>query len=181
VRFRAFPTHSDTNGKEIIMPKTVTLNFLEKHDACREAVVWVKTQKKKDHKSLFKALIIEEKDLSWGIWYLTRTFNKTQNIKLAIYTANQVLHIYEKKYPDDKRPRKAIRAARKYLKNPDSENYAAAYAAYAVADVADAAHAADAADVADVAHAAYAAAHAAKKELQLKIIRYGIKLLERTP
>jgi hypothetical protein len=170
------------------MPKTVTLNFLKKHDACSDAVAWIKTQKKKDHKSLFRALIAEKKDLSWGIWYLTQRFNKTQNIKLAIYAASQVLHIYEDRHPDDKRPRKAIQAARRYLNNPNSENRKAANAA---AKAADAAANAAAYAAADAAYAAYAAANAAyaadaadaaadaKKELLIKILKYGIKLLER--
>jgi hypothetical protein len=91
----------------------VTIKFLENCGACSEAIEWVKTQKEKDHKSLLKALVDENKELSWGIWYLTRRFTKPQNVKLAVYAASQVLHLYEVKYPDDKRPRKAIAAAKK--------------------------------------------------------------------
>jgi hypothetical protein len=209
------------------MPKTVTMNFLKTHDACKEAVRWVKTQKKRDYNSLLKALIEENGDLSWGIWYLQRKLSNTEKIRLAIYSANSVLHIYEEQYPEDKRPREAIKAVRKYLKESPLKNKkaaahaadaaahaadaaahaaahaadaaadAATYAAYAAADAAtyaaDAAHAAaDAATDAAIDAAAYAAyaahaaadaatyaADAAKRELQIKILKYGIKLMEK--
>ncbi|MBU2527694.1 MAG: hypothetical protein KKC03_13945 [Bacteroidetes bacterium] len=77
-------------------------------------------------------------------------WTKKMSVELAIYAAELVLPIYEKEYPDDKRPRNAIEAAKAYLRKPS-----AAYAAYA----AHAAYAADAA--AHAADAAYAAAHAA--------------------
>ncbi len=95
---------------------------------------------------------------------------KKQNVEIAIFAAKEVLGLFEEKYPDDDRPRKAIEAAENWLKNPTSENAAPAYAAadaaadaaaaaaaYAAAD-AYAAYAADAA--ADAAAAAYAAADA---------------------
>ena len=72
----------------------------------------------------------------------------------AIFAAEQVIGFFEKKYPEDKRPRKAIEAAKDYLKDPSDKNKAAAYAA------------------------AYAAADAAKKDVQVNILNYGIKLLE---
>ncbi len=67
-------------------------------------------------------------------------WDKTTSVKLAIYAAEQVISIYEKEYPDDKRPRRAIQAAKKYLKNPTAAR--AAYAADAAAYAADAADAA---------------------------------------
>jgi len=89
-------------------------------------------------------------------------WKKGDSIALAIYAAELVIGVYEKKFPNDDRPRKAIEAAKAYLENPtgaaDAAAYAAAYAAYAAADAAAYA-AADAADAA--AYAAYAAAYAA--------------------
>ena len=74
---------------------------------------------------------------------------------MAIFSAELVLHIFEEKYPEDKRPRLAIEAAKKWLVNPSKETAAAAaaaaaaaYAAYAAADAAYAAAAADAANAA---------------------------------
>jgi hypothetical protein len=90
----------------------------------------------------------------------------------AILCAESVLKYFENKYPKDDRPRRAIEAAKGYLKHPTADaadaadaTYAAARAAYAAADAARAAYAAaraaDAADAAYTADAAYAAADAA--------------------
>jgi hypothetical protein len=109
----------------------------------------------------------------WSEMRVVRAYEwtKTDSVAMAIYAAELVIGTYEKKYPDDKRPRQAIEAARAWLENPSEENrsaadaaraaayaayaaYAAAYAAYAAADAADAA--------AYAARAAHAAAHAAR-------------------
>ena len=87
---------------------------------------------------------------------LVREIPKKVLQQFAIDCAWRVLHIFEEKYPDDKRPRQAIEAARAYLQNPCEENRAAADAA----DAADAARAADAAAYAT--RAADAAAYAAR-------------------
>ena len=94
----------------------------------------------------------------WLIWLLRKSGNldKSKSIKLAIICAKHVLKIFENKYPNDKRPRKAIEAALEWLKNPSENNRLAASAAYADA----AASAADAAAYA-AAYAADAAAYAA--------------------
>ena len=88
-------------------------------------------------------------------------WKKEDSVELAIFAAEQVIDIYEKKYSNDDRPRNAIEAAKKYLAAVQvGDNDAAAHAAHAVAH---AAHAADAAAYAAyaAAYAAYAAAHAA--------------------
>jgi hypothetical protein len=115
-----------------------------------------------------------------------------QYVRYAVYAAKQVIDIYERKHPDDKRPRKAIQAVQKCIKNPSKKNkraaYAAAYAAYAAyaaaAAAANAAYAAaDAANAVVYAAAAanaavYAANSAAKKEMRIKILKYGLRLLK---
>ena len=89
---------------------------------------------------------------TWG-------WGQKDSVKLAIFSAEQVLDIYEEKYPQDKRPRQAILAAKRYSKSPTKKNAdAAAHAAYAATR---AAYAADAADAADAAYAAAGAADAA--------------------
>ena len=102
---------------------------------------------------------IDQNDHTNGYTALSKLMTKNQRVKWAIYCAEQVLPIFETKYPDDKRPRQAVEAAKKYLKNPTAAYAAAAYAAAAyAADAADAAYAADvAADAANAANAAYAA------------------------
>ena len=97
-------------------------------------------------------------------------------VSFAADCAAAVLHIFEEKFPKDKRPRKAIEAARDWIKGKAAAAANAAYAAavyatgaasaasaaavYAAA-AADAASAADAADAAYAASAAYAAYAAA--------------------
>ena len=44
--------------------------------------------------------------------------NKNQKVQYAIFAAEKVIYLFENKYPDDGRPRKAIEAAKKYVKNP---------------------------------------------------------------
>jgi hypothetical protein len=96
----------------------------------------------------------------WLIWLLrkSRNLDKPKAVELAIVCARHVLEIFEKKYPEDKRPRQALKAAEKWLSNPTEENRksaayaaAAAYAAYAYASPASAAYA-----YASAAYAAYA-------------------------
>jgi len=102
-------------------------------------------------------------------------WDKITSVKLAVYAAELVIDIYEKQYPNDKRPRNAIEAAKKYLKKPTKANAyaadAAANAAYAAANAAYATYNAYAASNATAnatanatiyaADAAYAAANAA--------------------
>ena len=76
--------------------------------------------------------------------------DKSFCVNFAIKHALKVLPLFEKKYPDDKRPKKAIIAAQEWLKNPTLQNQkkavdaiwaanAAAWAAGAAAGAAGAA------------------------------------------
>jgi len=56
-------------------------------------------------------------------------WEKNDSVALAIYAAEMVLKNFEKKYPKDKRPREAIQAAKKWLKDPTEENRGAARSA----------------------------------------------------
>ncbi len=53
-------------------------------------------------------------------------WQKRDNVALAIYSAELVLKNFEKEYPKDKRPRKAIESAKRWLKNPTEKNRSAA-------------------------------------------------------
>ena len=86
-------------------------------------------------------------------WVFVRSIDKSKLRLVAADFAERVLHIFESKYPNDDRPRKAIEAAR-------GGDKAAAYAAYAAYAAADAA----AAYAAGAAYAAYAAADAASAD-----------------
>ena len=140
--------------------------------------------------------------LQWGNWLMVRVLPYKDAARYAVFAAEQVLNIFETKYLEDKRPRKAIEAAKAWLENdtPETRNAvataatvaytcacacaaAAADAADAAAAAADAAAAAAAFAAAATAAAAYAyaaaydAAYDAAAKLQQKILRYGMTLL----
>ncbi len=45
-----------------------------------------------------------------------------QKVSFAVFASELVIHVFEKKYTEDVRPRKAIAAAKAFLCNPTSEN-----------------------------------------------------------
>ena len=160
----------------------ITLKQLTEWSACKEGVELFKSKcgESVDLKKFAKiAISLEKFDYAW--WTIKHLLKKEQSVKIAIYTAEKVIDVFEKKYPNDDRPRKAIEAAKAWLKEPTETNRAA-YAA-ANADAANAAYAAANAYAAyAAAYAAYAAANAAdaaaKQKMQLKIINHGIEMLK---
>jgi hypothetical protein len=143
--------------------RKITLKKLQDLRACSSAVEWFEKQNTTDPEELFKRAIKAEmfKEINW---LLVRLMNNKQKVTYAVFASEQVIKIFEKKYSGDKRPRKAIEAAKTYLKNPCTRTKKAAYTAAATADAAaaDAAYAAVAAAAyADAAYAAYATAYAA--------------------
>ena len=92
--------------------------------------------------------------------------NKPLSVFLAIGLAEKALPVWEEKYPEDSRPRKAIEAAKEWLKNPSDVHAVAAASAASAAHAAASAARAAANATAAAAAAAYAAhavanAHAA--------------------
>ena len=178
----------------------ITLEWLEKRDACQEAVEAWKEKGESDPITVIQ-LAMDRGRFDWANWLIVRCMTYKQYVGYAIFAAEQVLDIYEKKYPDDNRPRMAIEAAKNCVEKASKRNkdaaayaaYAAARAAYAAADAAsyaaadaaayaagaaaNAARATYAAGAARTANAAYAAANAARKSIQDKIIEYGITAL----
>ena len=147
----------------------ITKQWLKEKNACTEGFGWF-VAKKYDEISLTELTeaLIADKKFNWSMWVLRNALDKIALVKMAVFAAEQVIDLYEKKYPTDDRPRKAIDAAKAYIAQPSANAahaayaaanaaYAAAHAAYAAANAAYAA--ADAAYAA--AHAAYAAANAA--------------------
>jgi len=133
----------------------ITKDWLESNKACEEGIVLFLNHesKLKTDKSAIESLIkIDHFD--WANWVVVRMMDEKQKIAYAIFSARSALHIFEGKYPEDKRPREAIEAAEKYLECPSEKTkYATHDAAYASA------HASAHADTADAyADAAYAAA-----------------------
>ncbi len=164
--------------------KGFTIEDLKELKPCTDGFAWyVKNVTSTDIEEILIQLNNHRPD--WSRWLMTRVLNREQNQRLAIFAAESVLDIYEKRHPDDKRARECIQTAKGCLVE---KRRAAAYAAYAAAAAVDAAAAADAADAADAAYAAaYAAAAAAdaadaadayandaRKELQEKIIKFAV-------
>lgn len=121
------------------------------------------------------------KDKYWFVCHKVAT--PDQNRQIAITVAKMVLHIYENRYPDDNRPRKAIEAAKGYLNGTISIEELRARRAFAafVAAIADdtaypAAYAAD--DTAFV--AAYASKDSTLKTALLDYLIEFCKKLEPT-
>jgi len=147
----------------------ITLKSLRKLSPCEPGYEWCRKNFKKGKNNLAEVLRALQNDghNNWANWLIVRHMTHEQKIMYAIFAAEQVINIYEKKYPTDDRPRKAIEAAKEYLRLKTAAAAAAAYAAAHVA--AAAAYATHAA-----AYAAYAAA-----EMQKRIIEYGISLIEK--
>ena len=135
-----------------------------------DAVLWIaegrgKSDEQPDKIAFTSARLVKE----------VGTLTQRICVRWAAECSKRVLHLYEDKYPDDKRPREAINAALAWAKDPSDKNRDAANAAANAAYAAYAAYAANAA-----ANAAKAAANAAyeRDKMKIKILGYGIKLLE---
>ena len=163
----------------------ITRELLKKYSACTSGYNWFIHQNETDHEK-FIDLLMNDNHFDWANWLIVRLMNKKQKVQYAVFAAEQVIDIYEKKCPDDNRPRKAIEAAKKYIDNQTRANkdatvytaadaYAAANAAYAAANAADAAAYTTA--VYTAADAAYAAVNADSK-LEEIIIKFGLELLK---
>lgn len=105
-----------------------TLEELQRLEACKEGVSWFKKQKNKDTKAILLKLI-KEKHFDWANWYVAKLFTHSQAVQYSVYSAEIVIKEFEKVFPEDKRPRQAIEAAKAWLKAPTEENRSAAWSA----------------------------------------------------
>ena len=191
----------------------ITKNFLKKQNACEYGNVWFCDQKETELIPLLKKLMnkkiqsqirneYSDNSLDWANWLIVRKMKYKQYVSYGIYAAEQVIDIFEERYPNNKVPRMQIEAAKKCIKNPSKKNKESAYAAvadYRYSPAAGAARAAGGADY-DYAYAAaafasyifsgyaytsytaddvsYASAYIiARDKMKKKILKYGIKLL----
>jgi hypothetical protein len=139
----------------------LTERMLIDWSACAEGFEWWKKEGKKTVK-LTTLKLIKTKHLNWANWLISRSLSNDNKVLYAIFAAKSVLCIYEKHYPGDLRPRKAIEAAEYYLKIKGAAARAAAgAAARAARDAAWAAAGAAARAARDARDAAWAAAGAA--------------------
>ena len=127
----------------------ITKEWLKEKNACSDGIIWFKDQEETDGVKVVKKLI-KEKRLGWANWLIVRIMTYKQYVSYAVFSAEQVIDIYEKKYPKYNLLLQAIEAAKKCIDNPTPENKVAANAAYA----------------------------AAGDKMGIKILNYGLKLLE---
>jgi len=155
----------------------LTIEILEKHKACQSGIDWFLACGETEVRKVCLKLLSEGifRNANWLIARLLKCDDKT---RYAIYAASLVLETYEKKYPGDNRPRAAITATKAYLKNKTAKNKEILLEARAAA-AADAAAAAYAAAAAADAYADDAADAADAKDVNTKIIKYGLRLLYR--
>jgi hypothetical protein len=150
---------------------TTTLSLLRNHDACKNGYKKLAKFLGKDYGNempinLLK--ILENNGADDCLWSLRATQEDSDKIArlMAADFAESVLHFYTAKYPDDKRPVKAIQAARDYANgiimsmNCDEASRAAYVAAAHAAVSAGFACSAAAHAAVSAAHAAVSAAHA---------------------
>ena len=112
----------------------ITKDWLQKNHACSGGVERFLSQNETDAAKIMLGLIEcgRSEDSRWVMRKLITT--KKQAVLIAVFAAECVLDIFEKKYPEDKRPRNAINAAKAWLKTPckktkKAADYAADYAA----------------------------------------------------
>ena len=141
----------------------ITQQQLKDWSACTDGYKWacgILKDKPMEVKKFLK--ITADHRLDWANWVIVRVMTYDQYVNYAVYAAEQVIDIYEKKYPDDKRPRLAIEAAKNCI---------------GLKGTARAARAAGAAARAAGAAAGDAAGDAAQKQMKIKILEYGLSLL----
>lgn len=139
----------------------LTMRTLESLDACDEAKEAFQNQKERDIFKLFDLMLKAEK-YDWANWLIARLLDRDNKIRYAIFAAERRIEEFEKKYPDDKRPREAIKAAKAVLKRRNQKTIDAAWSARSAAESARS--------------AARSAAESAEYRI---IIGYGIKLLKK--
>lgn len=126
----------------------ITTKWLDKWNACEGGREYFAKAKISDPLKLAARLILDDQ-LEWCNWMLARILNRENKIRYACFAARQVLDIFEKGYPKDKRPRLAIEAAEKWIK-----------------------------DNSEAASVAASEASEASRAMKTKILNYGIKLFK---
>jgi len=162
----------------------ITLEWLKEKCICKEALKEFEKEIKQKLSPLEALDILIKKDkLEWANWLIVRCMNYKQCVSYAVFAAEQVIDIYEKRYPNDDRPRKAIEAAKKCITDPSVENKKAAVSAaddvFTYNDDDNVAAAASAYAAFTAAAAAMACAVSVRKKMRLKILNYGIELLKK--
>ena len=101
---------------------SISMKWAEDNHACQEAREWFRRalngREAIDVPELF-SLLRQVDRIDWANWLVVRLMTHDQQIMYAIYAAEQVIEIYEARYPNDTRPRNAIQAAKVKNQPPD--------------------------------------------------------------
>jgi hypothetical protein len=146
------------------MKQTFTKKFMQHNCGCYSLTQLEACSFMQSDEITLADIIESEIPLRDKFWFVIRKCASIDELKeIAIEVAECVLPIYEEKYQNNKAPRNAIEAAKKYIKGEITldELVIARSAADAADAAADAAYAAAYADAADAAAAAAYAADAA--------------------
>jgi hypothetical protein len=167
----------------------ITGRWLGEQDACDDVREWFAERTFVSDIDVIEQLIADGM-LRWANWTIVRIMDRPQCLAYAVFAAQQVIGLFEREYPTDKRPRQAIDAALEVLAEDTPERRAAARDAGAAAGAAarDAGAAAWAA-ARDAGAAAGAAARdagaaawdAAGSEILKRILSHGLGLLKGGP
>ena len=103
------------------MNQQITTELLESLNACQSGINLVATYPDKDHEAVIRRLVADD-HWDYANWLLPRLMDYRGYVSYAVYAAELVLPIWEKKYPDDKLPRKAIEAAKRCIDDPSENN-----------------------------------------------------------
>src|SRR3990167_9413367 len=106
----------------------ITVDWLDGRIACSDGVEWFEGQSATDAVEVLNALI-KSKKLVWAYWLIVRVIDRKQYLQYAVFAAEQVLPIFEKKYPKQDKVKKAIEAARQVILDDTAKNREAARAA----------------------------------------------------
>ena len=107
----------------------ITKQWLEGIDVfCEKDIKWFMNQEERGGIKLVEKLI--EKDIQLANRLLIMLMDHKQYLKYSYDVAEMALPVFEKHYPNDKRPRKALELTKKYLENPTIENKDEAYKSY---------------------------------------------------
>jgi hypothetical protein len=157
----------------------ITKKWLIKHEACCSKEDMDRAEEIGDVRAICHKLL-EADRFDDANWLFTGLLNKDGLRRYSINAAEAILSVFENEFPEDKRPRLAIEAAKKCLKHKSKENKPNTAAAYTYAAIAFT-HAAAAYTYARAAYA-YAVANtpgraAVDTGVEKDIINYGLKLL----
>jgi hypothetical protein len=102
-------------------------------------------------------------------------WKKEDSVALSIFAAELCIRNFERVYPDDKRPREAIEAAKEWLRNPTSVSESTARSA---ASAARSARSASAAAASAASAAAWSAAAAARSAIKTECNDFILKRIK---